>query len=289
MTMKKVIFIILGMMVMLTVILGVAFSREEAVATVNGNEISEEELNDLLMNQYGASTLDSLINDKVIQLESEKQNVTVTDEEIDEELKIFIDSYGGEESFNTALESSGITLDMVTSDIKTYLLTKKLMASDIEITEEEMQTYFEENKDMFAQAEQVQASHILVEDEATAQEVKEKLEAGEDFAALAKEYSTDTASAEAGGDLGFFGKGEMAEPFEEAAFSLEVNQISDPVKTEHGFHIIKVTDKQEAKEANYEESKEKIKDTLFDEKMNAQYTTWLENLKADYEIETFIE
>ncbi|HWO76164.1 MAG TPA: peptidylprolyl isomerase [Bacillus sp. (in: firmicutes)] len=287
--MKKVIFIILGMMVMLTVILGVAFSREEAVATVNGNEISEEELNDLLMNQYGASTLDSLINDKVIQLESEKQNVTVTDEEIDEELKIFIDSYGGEESFNTALESSGITLDMVTSDIKTYLLTKKLMASDIEITEEEMQTYFEENKDMFAQAEQVQASHILVEDEATAQEVKEKLEAGEDFAALAKEYSTDTASAEAGGDLGFFGKGEMAEPFEEAAFSLEVNQISDPVKTEHGFHIIKVTDKQEAKEANYEESKEKIKDTLFDEKMNAQYTTWLENLKADYEIETFIE
>ncbi|MET3696236.1 foldase protein PrsA [Bacillus oleivorans] len=287
--MKKVIFIILGMMVMLTVILGVAFSRDKAVASVNGNDISEDELYDLLVTQYGNSALDLLITNEIIELESEKQNVSVSAEEINEEVQVLMDSYGGEENFNMVLESSGVSLDSLKSDIKTYLLTEKLMAPQIEITEEEMQTYFEENKDMFAQAEQVEASHILVEDEATAQEVKEKLDSGEDFAALAQEYSTDTANAEAGGDLGFFGRGEMAEAFEEAAFSLEVNQVSDPVETEHGFHIIKVTDKQEAKEANFEESKEEIEQTLFDEEVSAQYSTWLESLKGDYEIETFLK
>ncbi|OES43851.1 peptidylprolyl isomerase [Domibacillus iocasae] len=90
----------------------------------------------------------------------------------------------------------------------------------------------DQEKDTFATSEKVEASHILIEDEETANEVIKKLEAGEDFAELAKEYSTDTASAENDGELGFFGTGEMTEEFETAAFAMKVGETSDPVKTD---------------------------------------------------------
>ena len=151
-----------------------------------------------------------------------------------------------------------------------------------------MQTYFDENKDSFAQTKQVKASHILVEDEETAKEVQEKLDNGEDFAELAKEYSTDTASAESGGDLGFFGEGSMVAEFEEAAFSMKVDEISDPVKSDYGYHIIKVTDTKEAAEANFEKSKEEIKGILLDEKMTTEYPTWLEKKQKEYDVKNYL-
>ncbi|MBI5223275.1 peptidylprolyl isomerase [Candidatus Micrarchaeota archaeon] len=89
---------------------------------------------------------------------------------------------------------------------------------------------------------EVKASHILVKDEATARRVKSELDAGGDFANLAKKYST-CPSKEKGGDLGFFGKGRMVAEFEKAAFSLEVGKVSAPVKTKFGYHLIKVTAK----------------------------------------------
>ena len=91
--------------------------------------------------------------------------------------------------------------------------------------------YFEENKEKFEQAEQVQANHILVEDEETAKEVDQKLKDGGDFAELAEEYSKDPSNANNGGELGYFGKGEMVPEFEEAVFAMEVDEISSPVKT----------------------------------------------------------
>ena len=128
-----------------------------------------------------------------------------------------------------------------------YLSIRKIIEPRIEITDEEIKAYFEENKESFNEEEQVEASHILVEDEATAKKVAKKLADGEDFAALAKEFSTDTMSAENGGELGFFPRGKMVAEFEEAAFSMKVDTISDPVKTEHGYHIIHVTDKKQQK------------------------------------------
>ena len=87
--------------------------------------------------------------------------------------------------------------------------------------------------------------------------LRKKLKDGEDFATLAEEYSTDTSNADNGGELGFFPRGKMVAEFEEAAFSMKVDEISDPVKTEHGYHIIHVTDKKEAKEAVFEDQKKK--------------------------------
>jgi foldase protein PrsA len=272
----------------LTLFLTMAFSKKDTAASINGEEISSEELYSKLTDLYGKDTLDSLVTNKMIEMEAKKEKVKVTGNEIDEELTKLQESYGGEEAFTSALQQNNVSMDKIREDIEFYLLAEKLIEPDISITDEEMKTYFEENKDSFDEKEQVKASHILVEDEATAKKVKEELDTGKDFAELAKEYSTDTSNAADGGDLGYFSKGEMAEEFEKAAFEMEVNTVSNPVKTDFGYHIIKVSDKKAAKAATFEDHKGKIKELLFDEKIQAEYPNWLEEKKSEYDIKSYL-
>lgn len=261
-------------------------SETKKVATVNGESITQEELTETLMNQYGAEALDTLVTNKVIELEAEKGKITVSDEELQKELDELIESYGGEETFQELLASNSMSEEDVKEDIRKFSLTTKLMESVIDITDEEVATHFEDNKETYNQAEQVEASHILVADEETAKEVQAKLEAGGDFAELATEYSTDTASNSQGGSLGYFGKGEMVEEFETAAFSMKIDEVSDPIQTEYGYHIIKVTGKKEAKEAVLEDVKEEVYDNLLDTRINEQYSTWLTEKLTEYDIVT---
>ncbi|MBK3496653.1 peptidylprolyl isomerase [Viridibacillus sp. YIM B01967] len=258
---------------------------DDYVAKINDVKITQSELNKELVSQYGTDVLSTLISNKVIELEAKKQKVTISDEEIQVGLDNLQQSYGGEGAFKTALESNSMTLQDAKNNIKTYLTTTKLIEPTIDITEEELKAYFKENKDTFSQAEQVQASHILVEDEDTAKEVEKKIKNGDDFAALAEEYSTDTASATDGGNLNYFGKGEVDGKFEEAAFSMEIDEVSKPIKTDNGYHIIKVTGKKEAKEATYKDSKPEVKTALTNEKIKTNYSTWLSSLYEDYNIE----
>ncbi|AZV41000.1 peptidylprolyl isomerase [Peribacillus asahii] len=264
-------------------------AKNETVATVDGSKITKEELYDELVASYGTDTLNTLITNRMIELEVKKQNVTVSDEDIQKELDVLIEQYGDEETLKGQLEASGSSMDDLKDDIVQYLQTRKLIEPSIKITDEEIKTYFEENKDSLGQAEQVEASHILVEDKATAEEVLKKLENGGDFAELAKEYSTDEGSAANGGSLGYFGKGQMVAEFEDAAFKLDVGKISEPVKTEHGYHIIKVTDKKEAKEATLKDSEEQIKETLLTEKLQTEYATWLQKKEEEYKITNKLE
>jgi len=261
-----------------------AGSSAETIATVGGTKITKDDLYQSLVEMYGPDATESLIADQIVEKEAAKEKVTVTDKEIQEELDATIESYGGEEAYTSALESSGMTEEDMKKDIKVYLQTVKLIESRVTITDEEIETYFNENKETFATAAQVEASHILVDDEATAKEVAAKLADGGDFAELAKEYSTDTASAENGGVLGYFGAGEMTEAFEKAAFAMKVGEISEPVKTDYGYHIIKVTGKKDAKEANLEDSTAEIKETLKQERLSGAYTEWLEEKKKEYDI-----
>jgi len=197
-------------------------------------------------------------------------------------------SFDSEDAFNQALETSGMTLDDLRKNILTNIQIIRLLDAKQPITEEEIQLYFETNKDSLGVAEEVKASHILVATEELANDVKAKIVAGEDFAELAKQYSTDESTKELGGDLGFFAKGDMVKEFEEVAFSLEVGLVSAPVKTEYGYHIIKVEDKTEAKAATLEESNDKIKEALLEQKMDTEFDPWLQERLAEYTIENYL-
>lgn len=265
-------------------LVGCSNDNDSMIASVDGEKITKGELYEALTDQYGKDVLNNLIANKIVELEAKKLKVSVSDEEIEEEYQDYIQQYGGEDAFNQLLTSYNMDESDIKKDIKNYLLTVKVMEDYVAIKDEDVKSFFEENKANYNQEAKVEASHILVDDEKTAQEVIKKLNAGEDFAALAKEYSKDTATAENGGSLGSFGKGEMVEEFEKAAFSLEVGKISEPVKTEYGYHVIKVTNKQEAKEAVFEDIKDKVYQDLLKSKVNEQYSTWLSEKMEDYKI-----
>ncbi|MFJ7850700.1 peptidylprolyl isomerase [Peribacillus sp. NPDC097264] len=259
-------------------------STDKTVASVGGEKIKEAELQDTLVKNYGAETVDQLITDKIVELEADKEGIKITEKEIQKEIDTLAESYGGEDALKEQLEASGSSLAALKQDIVVYLHTKKLVEPRITVTDDEISAYFEENKDTFAQEEQVEASHILVEDKKTAEKVEKELAAGGDFAELATKYSTDAGTKEKGGSLGYFGKGNMVKEFEDVAFNMDVNKVSDPVKTEYGYHIIKVTGKKEAKKANLEDSKPEIKEALLNNKLQEEYTVWLAEVKKDYDI-----
>lgn len=261
----------------------------QAVATVDGQKIGKEELYQFMARQNGQQALDSLVSQKIVELEAGKHNIGVSEEEIQAELQSYYDFYSGEETFKESLAASGYNLEQIRQDIAVTVKIEKLLEPRIVISEEEMQTYFEENQADFAQEEQVQASHILVDTEEKARQIEQRLASGENFAQLAGENSIDTASAANGGDLGFFGRGTMMEEFEEAAFGMQVGQVSAPVKTDYGYHIIKVTGRKEAQAADFGQSREKIRAALFEQKAQAEFGTWLEEMHQQYEIKTFLD
>lgn len=208
--------------------------NSEAVAETKAGNITKDELYEEMKKTYGEQVLQQLVYEKIL---SDKYKVT--DEELDAKLNEVKEQLGS--NFEMALAQYQMTEETFKQSLKLDLLVEKAATADIKVTDEEIKEYYDNYKP------QIKARHILVADEAKAKEVKAKLDEGGDFAELAKEYSTDTASAEAGGDLGWFGTGQMVPEFEEAAYALDVNEVSAPVKSEHGYHIIQVTEKEEKK------------------------------------------
>lgn len=255
------------------------------VAKVDGEKILQAELDDALREQYGTEVLETLIANKMVELEAKKLGVTVSEDSIQSEYEELMESYGGEEALQEALEANGLTEKSVKENIRIYQLTKNVIATGIDITDEEVAQYFDNNKESYGQQEEVVASEILLEDETTAKDVLKKLKAGEDFSELAKAYSIDSATSENGGDIGTISRGQMDEALEEVVFSLEKNSISDIVQTSEGYHIIKVTDKVPAKEAVLEDVKADVYATILEERINEEYTSWLDEKQEEYKIE----
>lgn len=282
--MKKTAYIAIGGIAASAILITTAFNSSDSVASVGDTEITKEALYEEMLRSSGEETLQLLITDEIIRQEAEKEQIGVSTEEIEAEKAEYAEQYGSEEALEEALTSSGMTIEDMEIEIEKFLQLEKLIGAEIDITEEAMRTYFEENEDTFAQEEEVEASHILLSDEEAAEEVIEKLEEGEDFAALAEEYSTDTSNASNGGELGSFASGAMVPEFEEAAFAMEIGETSDPVETEFGYHVIHVTGKTEAAEADFEGSEVEIQEILFEEAFQAQYPLWLEGKTADYDI-----
>lgn len=228
----------------------------EAVVTTKAGDITKDELYNEMKEKYGDQVLQELVYEKVL---SEKYKVT--DKELDAKVAELKEQMG--DNFATALAQSGYEdEDALKSSMRIGMLQEKAAIKDIKVKESEIKKRYEETQP------QIKARHILVADEKTAKDVKAKLAKGEKFEDLAKEVSTDTGSKEAGGDLGWFGTGAMLPEFEEAAYKLKKGEISEPVKTEYGYHIIQLQDKKE------KESYDKLKGEI-------EYDLKVEKIKAD--------
>lgn len=264
-------------------------NNDEVVARVNGEIITRNDLYDAMLMQTGQDTLDNLISKKIIEQEAKKQSIKVSDAEIEKELNELAEYYGGQDALEQTMASYNMSMDDIKKDVVLNIQLEKLMGSKITITDEEIKQYFEANPDAFAAPEQVKVSHILVDSEEKAQQVRQQLAAGKDFAELAKESSTDTASKDLGGDLGMVSKGEMVEEFEKAAFALKIGQISEPVKTEFGYHIIKVSEKNAAQPGTLAENKDEIKEILFNQEMETEYSKWMQEKYDSSKIENLLK
>jgi foldase protein PrsA len=268
--------------------IGTACSKSEVVASVNGETITKDELYDEMVKQGGQQTLDSIIMNRIIDMEAKKHNIEISEEDVEKEIDKAAEQYGGREIFEQMMAMYGYKIEDMKDDMRLNLKVKALVGPSISILEEEMKEYFEANKEDFNIEEQVKARHILTETEEKAIEVKEKLDAGGDFAEIAKEYSIDDGTKEKGGDLGFVKRGKTVKEFEEAVFSMDIGTISDPVKTTYGYHIIKVEEKQEAQEASYENSKDQVRDILVDDRLPDEFGPWYQKKTEEYKVENFL-
>jgi len=229
---------------------------ESDAGNVEKNEFYEE----LIKTEEAESVLRNIVMIKILE-----ENYEVTDEEVNDRLDELKEQIG--EDFEDILEAQNISEDDLKSDIKISLLQEMAISEDVEVSDDEIADYYEKMK------YEIKASHILVDDEELANEIKEKLDDGEDFEKLAKKHSTD-GSADNGGDLGFFTVDNMVPEFENAAYELDVDEISDPVQSDHGYHIILLTDKKEAEDiGTLEENKNTIKQKLIEKKVTPEEIT----------------
>ncbi len=158
---------------------------------------------------------------------------------------------------------------------------KKEIEEKTEVAEKDIKDFYDKNPDEFKKGAAVRARHILVDTEAEANDIVAKIKKGEDFSELAKSLSKDKDSAQKGGDLGFFSQGRMVPEFEKAAFSLKPDEVSNPVKTQFGYHIIKVIDKKEGAVVDFEQAKNVIKRRLLSEKQKSLFDSYIEGLKKN--------
>lgn len=245
---------------LLTVVLAVAAgcTPKNAVAKVNGQSITKEQFEQRKKEMWilygirieGMEQENQLLDDAIDELvlvQAAEQEKIVLDEERKKELVSGVKEYlttqrfKSEEELNNELQAEGLAMADLEATLSKQVKIESLYQSkikDVTLTEEDKKYY----------NEQIRARHILVETEQEAQQLLEKVKAGEDFAGLAKQYSKDPGSAEEGGELGFFGRGMMLESFEEAVFALEIGQVSEPVKTDVGYHLIKLEERKSADE-----------------------------------------
>lgn len=228
-------------------------SNKDVVLTSTYGDFTQEDFYKEIKSLAGPQLLEQVMMDKIL-----ADKYKATKEEIDEEFNAVADQYG--ESFPTILAENGFTEESFRSNIRFNILKSKAEA-DVEVTDEEIQAKYD------ILSTELNGRHILVEDEATAKELIEKINAGEDFATLATEHSVDPGSGANGGELGWFSTGKMVKQFEDAAYALELNTVSAPVQSEFGYHIIEITEKRKIEGyASLEDEKETIRETVAAEK-----------------------
>ncbi|MEK7017718.1 peptidylprolyl isomerase PrsA [Bacillus sp. FSL R9-9410] len=218
------------------------------IATTTNSTITKSDFEKQLKDRYGKDTLYEMVAQDVI-----TKKYKVSDDAVDKEVEKAKDQYG--EQFKATLENNRLKDE---EDFKNQIKFKLSLNEAIKqsVTEKDVKDHYKP---------EIKASHILVSDENEAKEIKKKLDTGTSFEELAKQESQDILSKDNGGDLGYFGAGKMTPEFEKAAYKLKVGQISNPVKSPNGYHIIKLTDKKDLEP--YDKVKDSIRKDLEEERI----------------------
>lgn len=280
----------------------------DVIATVNGESISKSEFESAVRNieasnggqpvpaaqrdQIYRGVLEQLVGYKLLLQEVNARKLVVPEAEVEARIAEIKKQFPSEQVFTQMLQSRQLTLDKLRSDAKADLAVNRLLenaiADKVGVSADQVAKFHKENPDKFKQPDSVRASHILLtfpenadvaakaKVKAEAEQVLKDVKAGRDFAALAKQKSQDPGSAVNGGDLGFFQRGQMVGPFNDAAFSLAVGQTSDLVETQFGYHIIRVTEKQAAKDIPLDD-------------VRAEVVRYLENVNRERETKAFVD
>jgi peptidyl-prolyl cis-trans isomerase C len=263
-----------------------------------GKQISDAQLATLKKD-----ILEGLIEREVLYQESQKAGIKIKDQTVDQQLAAIKKRFPTEAEYNNALSKMNLTEDEVKIQISRGLAIRELIdkqiSSKIVITDAESKAYYDQNPQLFKQPEQVKASHILIKVDAGAddaqkteslkkiKDIQQKINDGGDFADLAKEYS-EGPSKTRGGDLGYFRRGQMVKPFEDTAFSMKTNEVSDIVETRFGYHIIKVYDKKPEQTMAYADVKEKLNQRMKQEKVEKEANQYINQLKKDAKINKYL-
>ncbi|RJQ46156.1 MAG: hypothetical protein C4534_03365 [Gaiellales bacterium] len=308
---KKLIAITLAL-ALLPAIAACGGMPKNAVVTVKGQVITLEDVDDRLeleVTQSGMQlpatdtaeykelqqqVIELLIADKIFALEAEERGIAVTDEDVDEVIQQMKDQVGGEDVFDKQLETAGLTIDRLMEQVRNNLLFREVNAAVIkdapQVPEEEVRKYYDEHIDEFTNpTETRQVKHILVATEEEANQVIARLNGGEDFAALAAELSLDSGTAATGGSLPqpvpTVNSGLVPE-FEQAMAQLGAGEMSGPVKSQYGYHIIVVEKIIPPGPEPYDSVRERLRQQIQTLTYDYDYfSKWFEDAKVKYEVE----
>ncbi|MBE6047676.1 MAG: peptidylprolyl isomerase [Clostridium sp.] len=245
--------------------------ENKVLAIVEGNEITSNDLNEIIA-RYPEQQRMYMDNEQ-----GRKQLLEQT---------IAFELFGklGEEIELNKTDEYKKTVEKLSKEILIQMTINKVL-SEVTVTDEEVKKYYDDNKAQFVEPATATAKHILVADEAEAKDIKAEIESKSiSFEDAAKKYST-CPSKEQGGDLGNFRKGMMVPEFEEAAFNAEIGKVTDPVKTQFGYHLILVEDKTEEKEKKFEDVKDQVTQQLIQQAQQRKYVDMIKELEGKYTVE----
>jgi parvulin-like peptidyl-prolyl isomerase len=257
-----------------------------------------------LLKQLRIEAMDLMIEQELVKQAAENEGVAGDPAEVDKQIAELRDVFDTDEQFRMKLEADGYTEETYRRHVQRMAAAKvyldRIRADASDVRDSEVEQFYEENEDRLTLPEQVRVRHILLtwkpmgtqDDRAAIREqmepILERARAGEDFAALAREFSEDSATKGNGGDTGFFYRGTMVPAFEQAAFALQPGEVSDPVDTVFGVHIIKLEERQEARLLPLDEVREQLRDHVREEKMEAAVGAKVDELRAAADVQVLI-
>lgn len=252
--------------------------------TAKANELSEEKVDKRFI-------LERLIDEKVLNMAATKQGISISDEELDYAMDQVKSQFGtDEEAIQEELKKQNITEEDLRDQIKTQMLTRRLIDTEMQgriaITEDEILEYYRTNYGEVEYGSQVRIAHILIpfdekDSYVTAVKVSKEAQSGEDFSRLAREYSKDSVSASNGGDLGYFKKGDLMFEIESVVENMNEGDITDPIETSAGYHIVKVLEKRETSQASLGGYREQIKQAIYNRKSQEFLKDWVDKRRED--------